>query len=89
MAPSKEELEIGRDTLIFLLQHLGYVINVKKSVLYPTKTIQFLGIIINVIKMELSLSEEKVQKILMRCQKTFDQKLVYVRVVSQLTGTLP
>ena len=38
--------------------------------------------------MELSLSEEKVQKILMRCQKTLDQKLVSVREVSQLIGTL-
>ena len=36
MAPSKEELEIGRDALVFLLKHLGFVINVKKSVLCPT-----------------------------------------------------
>ena len=36
MAPSKEELEIGRDTLVFLLKHLGFVINLKKSVLCPT-----------------------------------------------------
>ena len=36
--------------------------------------------------MELFLSEEKVQKILMRWQKTLDQRLVSVREVSQLTG---
>ena len=42
----------------------------------------------NLIKMELSLSEEKVRKILMRCQKTLNQKLVSVREVSQLIETL-
>ena len=88
MAASKEESEIRRDTLIFLLKHLGFIINVKKSVLFPTKIIEFLAIITNSIKMELSLSEEKVQKILMRCQKTLDQKLMSVREVSQLIGTL-
>ena len=38
--------------------------------------------------MELPLSEEKVQKILLRRQKTLDQKLVSVREVSQLIGAL-
>ena len=38
--------------------------------------------------MKLSLSEEKVQKILIRCQETLDQKLVSVREVSQLIGIL-
>ena len=38
--------------------------------------------------MELSLSEEKVQKILMRCQKTLDQRLVFVWKVSQFIATL-
>ena len=38
--------------------------------------------------MELSLSEEKVQKIPMRCQKTLDQRLVFVWKVSQFIATL-
>jgi len=37
MAASKEELVMGRDTLIFVLQHLGLVINAKKSQLTPTR----------------------------------------------------
>ena len=66
-----EELEMGRGTLIFLLQRQGFVINVKKFVLSSKekKITKFLGIIINSIKMESCLSDEKVQKILMQCQK--------------------
>lgn len=60
MASSKADLKITRDTFIFLLQHLGFVINVKKSVLTPAKKIEFLGIIIDLVKMEMSLSEVKV-----------------------------
>ena len=79
MAPSKEELEMGRDTLIFILQHLGFVINVKKSVLDPTRTIEFLGIVINSVKMELSLSRDKIRGILTRCHTLLDRKLVSIR----------
>ena len=32
---SKEELTLARDTLIYLLQNLGFLINCKKSVLEP------------------------------------------------------
>ena len=39
------EILMARDTLIFLLQHLGFVINLKKSVLHPVKQIEFLGLV--------------------------------------------
>ena len=55
-----EEILVARDSVIFLLQHLEFVINFKKCVLEPT---QFLGIIVNSNTMTLSLSQEKVQKI--------------------------
>ena len=74
--------------MIFLLQHLGVVINVEKSVLCPTKIIEFLGIIKNLVKMELSFSEVEVQNVLIICQKILDYKLMFVREVSQLIGTL-
>jgi len=56
---------MGIDTLIFLLQHLGIVINAKKSVVTSTRTIEFLGVFIdsNKMKMELSLPGDKVLKI--------------------------
>ena len=53
------EILMVRDTLIFLLQHLGFVINLKKSVLYPVKQIEFLDIVINTEKITLVFSEKK------------------------------
>jgi len=47
MAASIEQLFMNRDTLIFLLQHLGFVINAKKSVFLPSQRIEFLGMMID------------------------------------------
>ena len=44
---SMEELSMCCDTVIFLLQHLGFVINWKKAVLAPMQEIEFLGLKLN------------------------------------------
>ena len=41
-ASSLKEMEIARDTVIFVLVHLGFTINFQKSVVQPTHRIQFL-----------------------------------------------
>ena len=46
-----EEILMSRNTLIFLLQHLGFVINLKKSVLTPSQQIEFLGLTIDTYTM--------------------------------------
>ena len=46
MSQTIEDLEMARDTLIFLFQQLGFVINLKKSVLTPNQLIEFLGLMI-------------------------------------------
>ena len=63
MVSSKEELALVRDTLIYLLQNLGFLINRKKSVLEPCQNIQFLGMEFNSTKMTLTLPQEKEGKI--------------------------
>ena len=42
-----EETSLSKNTVIYLLQNLLFVINLKKSVLHPTQRIEFLGMIIN------------------------------------------
>lgn len=54
-----EELVMTRDTSIFVLQNLGFVINQKKSRLQPTHQIKFLGLVIDSVDMTLALPEEK------------------------------
>jgi len=49
------------------------VINAKKSVLSPAKSIEFLGITIDSEKMELSLREEKVHKIIDQCNSMLNK----------------
>jgi len=61
MGSSKQEQD--KDTLIFLLQSLDFLINIKKSELKPTQKIQFLGVEID------SLPQDKVLKIKSQCQK--------------------
>ena len=58
-----EETLIARDTVIFLLQQLGFVLNLKKSVLTSTQRIEFLGVTVDPLIMTLSLPEKKVSKV--------------------------
>ena len=55
MVSSLEDLLVARDTLIFILQHLGFLINVKDSCLEPKSTLEFLGVIVDSGEMTLSL----------------------------------
>ena len=55
-----KEISQAKETLIFLLQNLGFVINFKKSQLTPVKEIEFLGLVINSVNMTLALSQGKV-----------------------------
>ena len=51
-----EETILSRDTVIYLLQNLGFLINLKKSVLHPTpQRIKFLGMITDSVEMTMSL----------------------------------
>ena len=58
MGHSIEEIRMCRNTVIFLLQHLGFVINWKKSVLTPVQEIEFLGLEINSFNREISHRRE-------------------------------
>ena len=58
MGRALPELPMTIDTLFFLLQHLGFAINLTKSVLHPVKHLGFLGLIIDTEKRTLALSEK-------------------------------
>ena len=54
---------MARDSVIFLLQHLGFLINLKKYALDPAQEIELLKLIVTSKTMTLSLPAEKVGKI--------------------------
>ena len=59
MAQTLKEILQAKETLIFLLQNLGFVINIKKSQLTPVKEIEFLGLVINSVNMTLAFPRKK------------------------------
>ena len=83
-----EEIVAARVSVIFLLQHLGFVINFKKCVLEPTQEIEFLGMIVNSKTMTLSLPQEKVQKIKSQCLEVYRGQEITLLELTRLLGTL-
>ena len=59
MGNSLEETLMSRDTLIFILQNLEFVVNFQKSVLNPSHQIQFLGVEIDSVSMVVSFALQK------------------------------
>ena len=88
MGQTMEEILMSRDTVIFLLQHLGFVLNVEKSILNPVQEIEFLGVRINSLKMCLSFPKEKVLKIQSQCQDVHAKGQVTVHKLTKLLGLL-
>jgi hypothetical protein len=53
MNESREGASADLEMIMRLLQDLGFIINIEKSILDPTQKIEFLGILINYIKFNL------------------------------------
>lgn len=49
--------------LVFLPEHLGFVVNSKKSVLFPTQKIKFLSLSIETMLRKIKLPYENMKKI--------------------------
>jgi hypothetical protein len=82
------------DTLLFgsLLQHAGFLLNEKKSVVEPTQQILHLGFIIDSVAMEVSLPPEKEDRIRKAVQRALrllrEQKTTTIRAVAQTIGLI-
>ena len=76
-----------KDT-ITLLDQVGLVIHPEKSVLYPTQKLVFLGFLLDSIKMIISLTGEKTQKIKEACQKLLQSPQPTIREVARVIGML-
>ena len=83
-----EDTLMSRDTVIFLLQLLGFVLNLEKSILNPVQEIDFLGVTIHFLKMCLSLPQEKVLKIQNQCQDAHAKGQVTVHKQIKMLGLL-
>ena len=87
MASSVEKMTLARDALTFLLQGLGFLINIK-SVLQPCQVIQFLGMEIDSVNMTLGLTQEEKDQIVQQCQSPLRRLSVTIRELTHLVGRL-
>ena len=75
-------------TARYLLENLGFVINLEKSCFQPTQQLEFLGFVVNTLDMTLLLPDCKVEAIKSHCSKILLHHEVSVRELSQLIGKL-
>jgi len=73
MAESKQKLTEHVQLTLFLLENLGLIVNCKKSILGPSQEIEFLGMIVNSISMDLKLPGEKIRKIRQEAYRLLNQ----------------
>ena len=87
-----QQAHMSSDEVICLLQNLGFIINIKKSILHSCHKIEFLGMETVSIKMTLSLTAEKVQKVVKTRQSILRSHpttlLELTRVIGLLSFTI-
>jgi hypothetical protein len=88
MNQSKGGLQLDMATAQYLLENLGFVINLEKSCFTPTQTLEFLGFLVNTPEMTLHLPDYKVEAIKADCNNLIARHDVSVRELSQLIGRL-
>ena len=85
------EIVVARDSVIFLLQHLCFVINLKKCVIDPVQEIEFLGLIMNSQTITLSLPEERIGEIkdqYLSLYKASESLLDLIKLIGTLFSTI-
>lgn len=85
MAISEQQLTEHIQLTLFLLENLGFIINSKKSLLTP---IEFLGMSINLLTMDLKLPGEKIRRIRTEAHGMLVQNHPSAQQLSQLLGKL-
>ena len=88
MASSAEKATRDLQVVLWILAHLGFIINLKKCLTTPTQMIEFLGFILNSLRMVLSLPKEKVFKIRKECRRMLNQTEVSSRSLAHLIGLM-
>lgn len=88
MGDTHQECETNVTDTVNLMTDLGFIIHEKKSVLFPTKTITFLGNNIHSEEMVVTLPKEKVFTIVQECRDLYRRQNVKIRVVARVLGLM-
>jgi hypothetical protein len=88
IAPSYQKCVTNIDMTIKLVTSLGFIVNNQKSVLVPSTSCKFLGMIIDSHSMTLSLTSEKRLRIRTELEEFINIKRCKIRKYAQLVGLL-
>ena len=88
LASSLEALEAQKAYILSLLQQLGLHIHYTKSHLTPSQTIEYLGVVLHLDTLQLSLPDAKISKIMSSCKDAILQRTRSRRQLECLVGLL-
>ncbi|CAL4101932.1 unnamed protein product [Meganyctiphanes norvegica] len=85
---SRQALRRDTSTILDLFQSLAIAVNVKKSHLTPSQTVEYLGVIFHLDTLTLSLTSSKVQSISSLCNSLMHSSCQSRRELEHLIGVL-
>ena len=88
MAQQLSEILMARDTTIYLLQALGFTMNFEKSILQPSRTLEFLGVLIDSANLTFSIPQGKINSLKALCTKLLQRESTTVRELAKAMGRL-
>jgi len=88
LADSEQTASLHLATAMNLLESLGFIINLKKSVLAPVQRIEFLGLSVDSLTLCLALPRDKVRSIRRECEGLIANPVATVRKLAHLLGRL-
>ena len=86
MSQDEQDCQDKTSTIVDNLEALGFVVNLQKSALAPAQKITFFGFIIDSVEFKVFLTEEKVQKIVLKAKILLEKKVVVVRELASFIG---
>ena len=88
VASSKMECNEQAAFAVQLLTDLGFNVNMEKSNLVPKTRVEFLGFVLDSLRMELFLPEKKKEDILQRIRNLLMSRQILVRQISSMVGLM-
>lgn len=88
MGQTMGEILISWGTTIFLLQHLGFILKLEKSILNPFKLVDLLSVVVNSVQTTISLLQKNLQQIQDQFHDHYMKGFFTVLEVTKLIGLL-
>ena len=88
IASSPTQLEDHASTLVYTLENLGFIVHPEKSMTQPTQRMEFLGMIVDMVSMELQVPGQKIKSVRTEARKLLDSQQTPTREVTRLIGKM-